>query len=231
MSAAPVAGDPGRAPAVRDMFARIAPGYDRANRIASLGIDQAWRRAALRALGDSARGDVLDLCAGTLDLSAMVTGARSLVAADFCAEMLEAGRAKAPHARTVCADARELPFPDSSFDAVVAGFGIRNVPDPGRAVAEAARVLRPGGVFVCLDFFKPTRTAQRVLLDAYNAVVLPMVGGLATGHPSAYRYLVQSMDAWLTRTQFEELLRGHAFLEIDGWDLFPPVASIARGRK
>jgi ubiquinone/menaquinone biosynthesis methyltransferase len=213
------------------MFARIAPGYDRANRVASLGIDQAWRRAALRALGNAAHGDVVDLCAGTLDLSAMITGARSVVAVDFCKEMLDAGRAKAPGARLVCADARELPLPAESADAVIAGFGIRNVPEPGRAVAEVARVLRPGGVFVCLDFFRPATVAQRILVDTYNTLVLPVVGGWATGQPSAYRYLVQSMDAWLTRAQFQDLLAGHRFREIDGWDLFPPVASIARGVK
>ena len=156
---APVAGDPGRAPAVRDMFARIAPGYDDANKVMSMGIDRIWRRIALRALGSAADGDVMDLCAGTMDFSAaLARRSRSVVAVDFCQPMLDAGRAKIPdeaNVRILCADAREIPLPDASLDGIVAGFGIRNVPEPERALAECARLLRPGGVLVVVDFFRP----------------------------------------------------------------------------
>lgn len=234
MSDLPVAGDPSRARAVEAMFARIAPGYDRANRLMSLGIDVLWRRAALRAAGPAVRGDVLDLCAGTMDFSRMLHGtARSLVAVDFCAPMLDAGRDKLPPGavRTVVADARELPLPDASFDAIVAGFGIRNVPEPHRAVAEAARVLRPGGVLVVVDFFQPRTLLQRVFDRTWNRLVLPAVGGLLTGEPGAYRYLADSMAAWTDRAGFEATCRAHGFAASDGWDLFPPVASIVRARK
>lgn len=230
---APIPGDPARAPAVREMFARIAPGYDRANRWMSMGIDRWWRRLAIRALGPAATGDILDLCAGTMDFSAaLAPGARSVTALDFCADMLEAGRAKVPASvRTVCADARQMPLPDASFDGIVAGFGIRNVPEPERAVAEALRVLRPGGVFVVVDFFKPTSLAARVFSSTYNRVVLPLVGGWVTGDAAPYRYLVGSMDAWTDRAGFEATCRQVGFTDVGGRELLPPVASMVVARK
>ncbi|MBM4369133.1 MAG: ubiquinone/menaquinone biosynthesis methyltransferase [Deltaproteobacteria bacterium] len=229
---APVAGDPGRAPAVRAMFARIAPGYDRANDVMSLGIARLWRRLALRELGPSASGDVLDLCAGTMDFSGLLApSARSLTALDFCAEMLEAGRHKAPAARVVCADAREMPFSAESFDAIVAGFGIRNVPEPERAVREAARVLRPGGVFVVVDFFRPTTWLARLMDRSYNRLVLPIVGRLVSGDAAAYQYLADSMGAWTDRAGFEYTCLDAGFASASGRDLFPPIASIVVARK
>ncbi len=233
--AGPVAGDPSRAPAVQAMFARIAPGYDRANRFMSMGIDVLWRRLAIGALGPAADGDVIDLCAGTMDFSAALAGrSRSIVAVDFCQPMLDAGRAKIPAAAPVdilCADARQIPLPDGRYDAIVAGFGIRNVPEPERALAECARLLKPGGVLVVVDFFRPTTLLARFFSSTYNRVVLPIVGGLVTGDASAYRYLAESMAAWHTRESFCAALRANGFSEASGRELFPPVASLVRAVK
>lgn len=228
---APVAGDPARAPAVRAMFARIAPGYDRANTWMSMGIDRAWRSIALRELGPAARGDMLDLCAGTLDFSAALRGAGTVTAVDFCEEMLAAGATKAPWAKTVCADARELPFSDRSFDGIVAGFGLRNVPEPERALREAARVLRPGGVMVVVDFFRPETWLARFFSSTYNRAVLPVVGGVVTGDASAYRYLAQSMGAWMSRGEFDAASVAAGFSASASRDLFPPVAALVRAVK
>jgi demethylmenaquinone methyltransferase / 2-methoxy-6-polyprenyl-1,4-benzoquinol methylase len=214
------------------MFARIAGGYDRANILMSMGIDRIWRRIAIRELAGAADGDVLDLCAGTMDFSGMLSGrSRSLTALDFCQEMLDAGRQKAPDARVVCADAREMPLDSGSFDGCVAGFGIRNVPHPAEAVAETLRVLRPGGVFVVVDFFQPTSWVARLMAGTYNRVVLPLVGGFVSGDSSAYRYLAESMAAWTDRAGFEAMCRDAGFECITGWELFPPVASIVVARK
>lgn len=232
---APVAGDPGRAPAVQAMFAQIAPGYDRANLLMSMGIDRLWRRNAIRALGDAARGDMLDLCAGTLDFSIALTPlARSIVALDFCAPMLEVGRARLPdpeRVRIVCADAREMPLENASIDGIVAGFGIRNVPEPHRAVQECFRVLKPGGVLVVVDFFRPESLVQRVFSSTYNRMVLPLVGWLVTGDARPYRYLAESMGAWASREEFEEMCRKAGFAEVGGTELIPPVAARVRARK
>ena len=117
----PVAGAADRAPQVRDMFDTLAPTYDRANRIISMGLDQGWRRKAIARLGPAAQGDMLDLCAGTLDLTVMLldAGAAHVHSLDFAQKMLDAGAPKLPGdapVHLVTADAREMPLEDASID-------------------------------------------------------------------------------------------------------------------
>ena len=228
-AANPTPGSLDRADEVRLMFDQIAPKYDRANRVLSLGLDQGWRRKAIRLLEDKAQGDVLDLCAGTLDLTEMLIerGANSVVSVDFSEQMLQIGAQKLdPEApfRCVVADARSLPLEDNSVDAILCAFGLRNVPEVEKAIAECARVLRPGGRMVVLDFFQPTTFLSRLLQGTYNRFVVPIVGGFITGFREAYRYLTGSIDAFMTRSEFEALLATHDF-EVSGTELFPPVAS------
>lgn len=231
----PTPGAEDRADDVRAMFDQIAPKYDRANRILSLGLDQSWRRGAIRLLKDKGQGDVLDLCTGTLDLAEMLVrrGAKSVVALDFSAEMIAAGEHKIREGdpvRTVVADARELPLEDNSVDAIICAFGLRNVPELHRVVAECARVLRPGGRLVVLDFFQPTSWLSRFLQGTYNRFVVPVVGGLVTGFREAYSYLSGSIDAFMTRAEFEAMLEANG-LSASGKELFPPVASRILGVK
>ena len=233
--AAPTAGAADRAPDVQQMFDTLAPTYDRANRVISMGLDQGWRRQAIAALGESAQGDMMDLCAGTLDLTVMLlaAGAGHVHAVDFAAKMLEAGRPKlAPDAPAtlVTADAREMPFDDNSFDGIIAGFGLRNVPEVHRAVAECARVLRPGGRLVVLEFFQPVSPVSRLLQGSYNRFVMPLLGGAVSGFGGAYRYLAGSIDAFLPRATFEQMLVDNGFAEAWGRDMFPPVASLVVGQ-
>ena len=149
------------------MFDQLAPRYDLTNRVISLGLDQWWRKQAIAALGPAARGEVLDLCAGTLDFSlALIKGGAQVQAVDFSERMLAVGRERLPdgaRVHTITADARELPLPDDSVDGAVCGFGLRNVPEVERALAECARVIRPGGRLVVLEFFVPTRPGARLL--------------------------------------------------------------------
>lgn len=233
---APIAGDADRAPHVREMFDALAPSYDRANRVISMGLDQGWRRKAIRGLGPAAQGEMVDLCAGTLDLTVMLldAGATSVKAVDFAQQMLLAGQPKIPadaDVALVTADAREMPLPDASVDGIIAGFGLRNVPEVERAVAEAARILRPGGRFVVLEFFQPTSGLSRFLQGSYNRLAMPLLGGLVSGYGSAYRYLAGSIDAFLTRDDFERVLRDHGFEQVTGEDMFPPVASLVCGTR
>ena len=150
----PVSGGPEKRAYVRDVFTAIAPTYDRLNRIISLRCDQRWRRYAVGRLGWERRPDgiYLDLCAGTLDFAATLArrpGFRGrIVAADFVPAMLRLGRDKAAGLAPVTADALELPFPDASFDGAMVGWGVRNLVDLDAGLAEAARVLRPGGRLV-----------------------------------------------------------------------------------
>lgn len=230
---APEAGAIDRAPQVQRMFDQLAPTYDKANRILSLGLDQRWRRKAIEKLGIQGKGRVLDLCAGTLDLSQqlLIAGADSVIAVDFSAEMLAAGRIKmredAP-IEIVQADARQLPIPDASVDAIICGFGLRNVPEVHRAIGECARVMRPGAILVVLDFFQPQGFVSRVLQSTYNRFIMPTIGGWITGYGTAYRYLADSIDSFQTRQSFEALLEEHG-LKSSGIDMFPPVAAMVWG--
>jgi ubiquinone/menaquinone biosynthesis methyltransferase len=225
----PTPGALDRAGEVRAMFDQIAPKYDRANRILSLGLDQRWRRGAIQLLQEKGQGDVLDLCAGTLDLTEMLLakGAKSIVAVDFSEQMLQVGQAKlkaTDPVKCIVADARVLPLEDNSVDAILCAFGLRNVPEVEKAIAECARVLRPGGRLVVLDFFQPTTWFSRFLQGTYNRFVVPLVGGLVTGFKEAYSYLAGSIDAFMTRQEFQALLESNG-LVASGKELFPPVAS------
>ncbi len=219
---------------VQRMFDRIAPTYDRLNRLMSFGIDARWRRRAVRELEGSARGPVLDLCSGTMDFVPLLVEAfpgERVVASDFSPEMLERGRHKAPKAERVVADAMKLPFEDGAFAKVVCGFGVRNLADPAAGVREAFRVLRPGGRLVVLEFFKPRTRATRLFHKIYGDVVLPAVGGFVSGDKAAYGYLSKSMKAFLTRREYEDTLVEAGFCAVRGQDLTLGVASIVRGDK
>jgi demethylmenaquinone methyltransferase / 2-methoxy-6-polyprenyl-1,4-benzoquinol methylase len=223
---------------VKDMFDKIAPTYDTVNRALSLGIDGLWRRQAVAALGDLAGARVLDLCAGTMDLTALV-GRRfptaRITAADFSAEMLARGRAKLENVRAaveeVVCDAQDLPFDDASFDAALCAFGVRNLDDPRAGLAELARVLRPGGQAAILEFFRPERGARRLFHDLYNKNVLPALGGLISGSADAYRYLAESMQSFLSRPELEDVAGAVGLAVMRSTDLFPAAASLIVLRK
>ncbi len=157
-------GVPGRTKAerVQAMFARLVAGYDRMNRVMTLGLDLGWRRAAARALAPSGR-TVLDLGTGTGDLALARLGPRRVVGVDFVEGMLGVAREKCrragvgPRVDLVVGDALHLPFPDASFDALVNGFLLRNVADLPACFGEMARVLTPGGRLVCLELTHPPR--------------------------------------------------------------------------
>lgn len=215
----------------RRMFERIAPTYDTLNRLMSAGIDRRWRARAIAELAGAPVGPMLDLCAGTLDLTRLLADTRPrerVVAVDFSGAMLEAGRHKVPRAETVVADAMSLPFDEGEFSAVVCGFGMRNLASTDAGAREVLRVLRPGGVFVTLELFRPTRALTLAFHKAYAQIVLPTVGGLVSGDRHAYEYLAGSMAGFLRRQEYEELLRGVGFGSVRGSDLTLGVASIVR---
>lgn len=224
----------GHAVAVRGMFDRISPTYDLLNRLLSFGIDRRWRRRALRELSqDLPPGPVLDLCAGTLDLSAAIERdlpGRRVVAADFARDMLVAGRDKSGASLAV-ADAMRLPFRDGAFAGVVCGFGMRNLADTRAGIAEVQRVLSPGGRFVVLEFYRPTRIWTHAFHAFYGRLLLPAVGRLVSGDAAAYRYLSDSMLGFLTRGQFEQAMAEQGFSQVHGSDLTLGIASLIRGVK
>lgn len=220
--------------AVRDMFDKIAPTYDLANRVMSAGIDVRWRKKAIAELDGMPDGALLDSCAGTLDLTKMLVDlhrGREVVAADFSKEMLERGKEKAPHVERVVADAMNLPFEDETFAGMICGFGMRNLGDTGKGMREALRVLKEGGVFVTLEFFKPVTWTSRTFHKAYAKAVLPAAGGMLSGQPDAYRYLAKSMEGFWSREEYETMLRENGFAKVKGYDLLFGIASIVRAEK
>jgi demethylmenaquinone methyltransferase / 2-methoxy-6-polyprenyl-1,4-benzoquinol methylase len=215
--------------AVQQMFDGIAPTYDTLNRVLSLGIDQSWRKKAIAALAADTglRGRrVLDVCAGTLDLASLaVSAGAEVVATDFSHAMLSSGRGKAL-VPVVRADALALPFDDASFDGVVCGFGLRNLDDTRRGLAEMQRVLQRGGRLVVLDFFRPRRSVTRAVQALYNQRVLPLVGGIVSGDRSAYRYLASSIERFATRSDVEGMCREVGFAAARSEDLTLGIASM-----
>ncbi len=203
--------------AVRDMFARISGVYDRMNHLLSLNRDRAWRKRLAGHL-DPGTELLLDLCAGTgdLGLACLAAGrARRVVAVDAAPQML-AGIAGKTGARDVCAvggDGLRLPLPDACVDAVVVGFGVRNLADPAAGVREMVRVVRPGGQILVLEFFRAAAGASGPLRGPIApvrralGVILPALGRLAARDRAAYAYLTGSMDRFLTVASFVDLLR------------------------
>jgi ubiquinone/menaquinone biosynthesis methyltransferase len=219
---------------VRDMFDRIAPRYDLLNRLLTGGLDEVWRRRAVRALDPGPDRRYLDLCAGTLDLSAHVLRRQPsswVVAADYSSAMLERGLMsnKIPskqHLRTVVADAHDLPFAPASFDGGLCGFGMRNLADLDGALAQLARVLKPGARFCVLEFFRPETDYERRFHRVVNRSLVPTVGRLISRDREAYRYLGASMEDFDSRTDFGQRAGRVGFRTLRARRLFPGVASL-----
>jgi demethylmenaquinone methyltransferase/2-methoxy-6-polyprenyl-1,4-benzoquinol methylase len=224
---------------VRRIFSEIAPRYDLLNHVLSLNVDRAWRRRAIAALGWDRRpeGRYLDLCAGTLDVGAQLTraaGFRGLViGADFAEPMLRAGAGKAARDRLapVTADAVELPLADASLDGAIVAFGIRNVADLDAALREVCRVLRPGARFVILEFSTPRAAIVRAGYHAYFHHVLPRVGRLVSGHPTAYAYLPRSVAHFPTEEALAERLRAAGFSRVEWTSQTLGIAAIHVGTR
>jgi demethylmenaquinone methyltransferase / 2-methoxy-6-polyprenyl-1,4-benzoquinol methylase len=198
---------------VREMFASIARRYDTANEVLSLGVHRSWRRAAVQLSGARPGDRVLDCATGTGDLAIAfkraVGASGEVVGTDFCAEMLASAAPKASRAglrvRFEVADALALPFPNGSFDVAAIAFGIRNVDDPVTCLREMARVVRPGGRVVVLEFGQP-HGPFGALFRVYSRNVMPAVGGLLTGNRNAYEYLPRTAAAFPAGNRFLALM-------------------------
>jgi demethylmenaquinone methyltransferase/2-methoxy-6-polyprenyl-1,4-benzoquinol methylase len=216
---APPAKDASR---IAGMFDAIAERYDFLNHLLSAGLDTRWRRQAIDVLQLTGRETVLDLCTGTADLAlAAMSGerrARRVVGVDFSAAMLQVGKSKIRGAGTsalrialIRGDATCIPLRDESVDAATIAFGIRNVELPAVACRDIARVLRPGGTLVILEFSLPRSPALRNFYLWYFKHILPRIGRLVSKHPSAYTYLPASVEAFPTPEDFSKQLRNAGF--------------------
>jgi demethylmenaquinone methyltransferase/2-methoxy-6-polyprenyl-1,4-benzoquinol methylase len=235
---APTPGAPEKA-AVRAMFDRIAPRYDLLNRVLSAGTDVRWRRAAVTFLEPAPAARVLDLCSGTADLL-IEWLRRDLrnrgVGLDLSTPMLARGAAKLlrrglPERGLLAAgDAERLPLAAAQFDGALVAFGIRNVGDPGAALLELRRVLRPGGRLVVLEFSTPPGWFGRVY-RSYFLRVLPRIGGWVSRDPSAYAYLPASVERFPTPACFVGLVERAGFTNVVARPLTGGIAHLYRGEK
>ena len=215
---------PDKTPAkISGMFDRIAPRYDLLNRTLSAGLDQRWRRQAVAALALGSTARVLDLCAGTADVALAVAAQHrdaSVVGVDFSGAMLRIGHEKVAAAgearriRLVRGDAAMIPAQGESCDAATIAFGIRNVAEPERALAELARVLRPGARLAILEFGQPKIPGIRTLYLWYFRYLLPLVGRLVSRHQSAYSYLPASVGAFPPPAEFVRTIERHGFVSV-----------------
>ena len=197
---------------IREMFAGVAPRYDLANQVLSLGLDRSWRNYVCQTVAAWKPSRILDLATGSgvLAKELTVTNPGSLVvAADFCIPMLQVAR-KRNVGSLVVADGLALPFADASFDVVTVAFGLRNMSFLERALLQMARATRLGGHIVILDFSLPSG----LLLPAYRLYlhfVLPRLAGWLTGEPAAYEYLGESIERFPRGSAMTALLEQTGF--------------------
>ncbi|MFJ6417611.1 demethylmenaquinone methyltransferase [Paeniglutamicibacter sp. NPDC091659] len=198
---------------VQAMFDDVAPRYDVVNDILSLGQTRRWRKIVFDAVGAKPGQRVLDLAAGTGTSSEPFADAGiGVVACDFSQGMLKVGKRRRPDIDFVAGDATNLPFDDNSFDAATISFGLRNVNEPKKALAEMLRVTKPGGTLVIAEFSHPTFAPFRTVYTEYLMKALPPIARKVSSNPAAYVYLAESIRAWPNQDGLA------AWIDESGWD-------------
>jgi len=223
---------------VRGMFSAIAPRYDLLNHLLSFNVDRLWRRRAIAALNwqVAPSATYLDLCAGTVDVAALLAKQPSfsgrVLGADFAEPMLRAGREKVSESVSpVVADALDLPFAANSAGGAIVAFGIRNVNDLDAALREVYRVLNRGARFVILEFTTPRNPVMRAFYHVYFHHVLPFIGGVVSGHRNAYRYLPESVAQFPAEEELAARMTTAGFVDVRWISLSFGIAAIHIGRK
>ncbi len=214
--------DPAHKPGlVRGVFDRVAPRYDLMNDLMSAGVHRIWKDMAAARLNPQPGETIVDCAGGTGDIARRLArlarraqtrrggGDARILVVDFDAEMVAQGRQRVhePEIAWSVGDAQALPLPDRSANAYIISFGLRNVTDIPRALAEARRVLKPGGRFLCLEFSRPVTAALRGAYDAYSFKAIPAIGQLVAKDREAYQYLVESIRRFPDQPTLAGLMR------------------------
>lgn len=222
------------------MFSEIAHRYDLLNHMLSLNIDKRWRKRLVGAAAAAHGARILDACTGTADVAIEFAKAipdSRVVGIDRSQGMLAVGRDKLVRSGLddrveLCeGDVLDLPFDDGEFDAVTIAFGLRNLPDYARGVSEMARVLRPGGRLLVLEFAPPTHGLYLKAYNFYLQNLLPVIGGVVSGSWKAYRYLASSIGDFLPKDRILELMRAEGLANVGAQTMAGGITHIFCGEQ
>ena len=224
-------------PMVRAVFDSVAPNYDLMNDLMSLGVHRAWKRRFVQALGPRPTLCLLDLAGGTGDVSFgwLRAGGGPAILSDINAAMLSVGHGRAignaliGGLRFLVADAERLPLPDRSVDRVSMAFGLRNCTDKDAVLAEARRVLKPGGRFLCLEFSQVQVAALAPIYRAWSFGVLPRLGRAIAGDAESYRYLAESIARFPDQQALAGMMADAGFARVAVRNLSGGIAAIHSG--
>ena len=223
---------------IKHIFKLVAPHVDALSRGFSFGLDRHWRKRAVAISGIAPGSRVLDICAGTGELSYLLLPAvgpgGSVTAADFCENMLAIARKKLNGHRNisfVLTDAKALPFPEGYFDAVTVAFGMRNIPDTIPALKEIRRVLRTGGRFTCLELTQPGNWLLRKVHRWYVSRFMPYISNLVMKQAAPYLYLPRSIEAFYQPPEFQGVIARSGFSDVAVASLSFGIATVYRASK
>lgn len=225
---------------VAEMFDDVASKYDFLNRFLSMGIDQGWRRKAIRRLKPIKPQSILDVATGTGDFAMMtykMLTPQKITGIDISKGMLEVGREKvakeklSAYIQLMEGDSENLPFKDNSFDAVTVSFGVRNFQNLEKGIAEMYRILKPGGKLVILEFSRPKNPVFKLLYKIYMQVVTPNVGKMISKSKTAYQYLNDSIMVFPERKDFVTVMDSVGFTSTSYEALTMGICCIYEGNK
>ncbi len=223
---------------IKNIFTTVAPSMDLLNLIFSLGLCHVWRRKAVALSGIRRDDKVLDLCTGTGDLALILLEKMgpdgSFTGTDFCQNMLDLAKEKVKkkaitlprEASFVYGDAKEIAFPDHSFDLVTVAFGMRNIPDTPAALREIKRVLKPGGRFLCLELTQPNRKWFLPLYQWYTFRVMPAIAKIVVKKMTPFAYLPRSIVAFYPPGEFQRIMTKCGFSSVTAYPMSMGVATI-----
>ena len=224
-------------PLVRAVFDSVARRYDLMNDLMSLGVHRAWKQIFTTRLDPRPHHTLLDLAGGTGDITLrwLEGGGGPAILSDINAAMLEVGRDRllgrghVADVSLLVADAEQLPLPDRAVDTVSMAFGLRNCTDKGAVLAEARRVLRPGGRFLCLEFSTVEVAALAPIYDAWSFKVLPRIGQIVAGDAESYQYLAESIRMHPDQATLATMMQQAGFARVRVQNLAGGIAAIHSG--
>ena len=224
---------------VTKMFDTISKEYDGLNRVISFGIDVKWRNKVVKLIAEKNPQNILDIATGTGDLaiSLTATNAKEIIGLDISDGMLEVGRQKISSKNLdgmismVIGDSEDLPFEDSSFDAITVAFGVRNFENLEKGLSEILRVLKPNGIFVILETSVPTNPIYKAGYKFYSKLILPSIGKLFSKDRVAYKYLSESASVFPYGEVLNNILRKIGFISVEDKPQTMGVATIYTASK